>query len=104
MKQMVWHAYHAGSLCQYVDLEARRTQIEKIKSEHELPTRRRLMKPVVGQLPEEFVIACEVMNAARETWAAREAAYTKHKAEIEQLHAAECPDCPWNGETIFSSE
>jgi len=24
-----------------------------------------------------------------------------HQSEIEALHAQECPDCPWNGKTIF---
>ena len=126
-KQMVWHAYHAGSLCQYVDLEVRQTQIEKIKPEYELPTRRRLIKPVAGKLPEKFVTACmeeaarEVAQeaaeeAARKAWEAaeaaaweareareaREASYNKYLPEIRRLHAIECPDCPWDGETIFS--
>lgn len=25
----------------------------------------------------------------------------KHKIKIETLHAKECPDCPWDGQTIF---
>jgi DNA-binding transcriptional regulator PaaX len=169
--QMVWHAYHAGSLCQLVDLEDRREKIERIKSKHELPTRRRLMKPVVGQLPEEFVAACwaydearracdeawrayaearqtrakacraydeacwaydEVRRAydeVRQTWAkvcraydevrraydeacwaygearrAYDEAYHKHLPEIERLHTEQCPDCPWDGETIFPED
>ena len=28
-------------------------------------------------------------------------ALTKNKSEIEKLHKAECPNCPWNGHTIF---
>lgn len=24
-----------------------------------------------------------------------------YKPEIERLHALECPNCPWNGETLF---
>lgn len=27
-----------------------------------------------------------------------------HRAEIEALHAAECPNCPWDGKTIFSRQ
>lgn len=133
-KQMVWHAYHAGSLCQYVDIEARRAQIEKIKPERELPTRRRLMKPVVGELPKEFVDACVAYDTAQDAWeaawdtaqdawkaawgtvqdawvaawdtvqdawVARKVSYVKHLPTIEALHAIECPDCPWDGETIF---
>lgn len=125
-KQFCWHAYHAGSLCQLVDIKARQEDIEHIKPEHELPTRRRLMKPVVGELPVGFVKACEKEEAAREAWEAAwetawkarearealeavweaawkawKAAYKTHKAEIERLHAKECPDCPWDGKSIF---
>ena len=35
---------------------------------------------------------------------ARQAYYqalTNNKSEIEKLHKAECPNCPWNGHTIF---
>lgn len=27
-----------------------------------------------------------------------------HRDEVNALHAAECPDCPWDGETIFPEE
>ena len=27
-----------------------------------------------------------------------------HRTEIEALHAQECPNCPWNGQTIFPGE
>ena len=48
-------------------------------------------------------------NAAWETayaaWAkanaARETAYREYLPEIEALHKIECPDCPWDGKTIF---
>ena len=26
---------------------------------------------------------------------------SEHRSEIEALHKAECPDCPWDGHTIF---
>jgi len=28
----------------------------------------------------------------------------KYKPQVEALHAKECPDCPWNGKTIFPEE
>lgn len=28
-------------------------------------------------------------------------AYIELEGELEVLHRSECPDCPWNGETIF---
>lgn len=130
MLEMVWHAYHAGSLCQLVDFEARAIEIEEIKPEHELPTRRRLMKRVKGQLPASFIKAsktmavawevwevwqaqetresCEATEEARAAWEAWEVAwhetgeaYAAHKIEIEQLHVKECPNCSWNGDSIF---
>jgi hypothetical protein len=129
-KQMIWHAFHAGSLCQYEDYDKRLVFIERNKPPHELSIRVQLMKRVVGKLPPDFVKACEVAReawkVARETreareiawkaleareaqeaaWKAlkaREAAYKKHKLEIERLHVIECPDCPWDGATIFSN-
>jgi hypothetical protein len=35
-------------------------------------------------------------------WAEWEDAYRDNLAAIEALHKIECPDCPWNGETIFT--
>lgn len=86
-KQFCWHAYHTDSLCQYVDLEARRAQIEQIKPKHELPIRRRLMRPVVGQLPPEFVAACEAAEAAARK--AREAAWEACEAREAVWEACE---------------
>ena len=41
-------------------------------------------------------------NALREKGnALREKAYTDHLPEIEALHELECPNCPWDGLSIF---
>ena len=41
-------------------------------------------------------------KAARATYdAAVEAARATYDAVVEPAHRAECPDCPWNGRTIF---
>ena len=84
--------------------------------------RLRLLKPVEGELPEAVVKARDAYDKA---WDARDKAgaayvkamdaYTKamdaydkalsdHADEINALHAAECPDCPWNGHTIFPKD
>jgi hypothetical protein len=34
-------------------------------------------------------------------WTECDKAIKNHLDEINKLHAEECPDCPWNGETIF---
>ena len=54
--------------------------------------------------------AREAYNKAREAcdkaWEAYnkawEAYITKYEAELEMLHDEFCPDCPWDGETIFT--
>jgi len=37
----------------------------------------------------------------RENHAKWEETYAKYLPQIEALHKEECPDCPWNGATIF---
>ena len=34
-------------------------------------------------------------------YAALKAAWTTYNAAVKAAHQAECPDCPWNGRTIF---
>ena len=40
--------------------------------------------------------------ACEQAWAACEQTLSDHAGEIEVLHRQECPDCPWDGHTIFS--
>ncbi len=37
-------------------------------------------------------------------WAAYTKAWAAALPALEKLHAKECPDCPWDGETIFGGE
>jgi hypothetical protein len=54
---------------------------------------------------EEAWLACEeARRAYHEVWLAYDDARGAHKTEIEALHAQECPDCPWDGKTIFPKE
>ena len=52
-----------------------------------------------------YAKACATYAKACATYNKAEAAYVEtldaHKDEIEALHAQECPNCPWNGKTIF---
>lgn len=50
--------------------------------------------------------ACRVIDEARldlgmAASSARHVVFRSHRAEIASLHALECPNCPWNGKTIF---
>jgi hypothetical protein len=47
----------------------------------------------------EYHAASAKYQAARAKY---QAAYRDHLPVIEALHKIECPDCPWNGETIFT--
>ncbi len=37
-------------------------------------------------------------------WAACVKAGENHREELEALHAKECPNCPWDGKTIFPED
>jgi len=40
----------------------------------------------------------------KKMWSARCKVIEIYRAEIEALHKKECPNCPWNGKTIFPRE
>lgn len=99
-------------------IENRIEYIKREKPEHERPTRLRLLKEIpLDRIPPELVAAWEKYVAAgkkydaaavREQWvAAREkydAAVEKYAPQMEALHRELCPDCPWDGHTIFPKE
>ena len=112
-----WHVHHDVLLewSSYI-----RKRIEYIKDEKpvdQVEIRLRLMKPVQGELPAAVVEigkACEdawrfywktcdeaVWRAYDEAWQAYKEALKANAAVLNELHRKECPDCPWDGETIF---
>lgn len=127
MTEFYWHIHHEVLIEPATEpIENRIDYIKKNKPAHEIETRLRLLKPVRGKLPKEVIKAwkayckawkayCKARDAYCKAWKAynkaRDAynkawdAYYKalqnHKSEIEVLHKAECPNCPWNGKTIF---
>ncbi len=119
-----WHVHHDRLLEHCYDYGERLRYILKHKPENERELRLRLFQPVRGELPARVMGArsaldeacCALDEAAR---ACVEASRTQDRIwseamcnydqvlcdcddEICVLHAAECPDCPWNGVTIFS--
>src|SRR4030067_1149915 len=80
------------------DIQERIDYIKAHKPPHEVETRLRLLKPVQGALPQKLVKAKAAYDKAK---AAYNKAYDECLPQIEALHALECPDCPWNGTTIF---
>ena len=114
--EFYWHIHHDVLLEPLTEPITNRIKfIKENKPKSEIPLRLKLLKPVKGKLPEELVKvreACdkawEAYDKAREAYdkarKAYEKALLKYKKEINKLHEIECPDCPWNGETIFSEE
>ncbi|KKN81088.1 hypothetical protein LCGC14_0323070 [marine sediment metagenome] len=118
--RFAWHCHHDMLLEILVEPhETRVAHITGWKRVSEIATRLRLFELVQGKLPDEVIAAGKNYIAARENWVvmqkrgkaaleryvvAREKCATAiagHADEINALHAAECPDCPWNGVTIF---
>ena len=112
MPGMAWHVHHEQLLEPLTEpIENRIAYIKTHKPKGEQKLRLRLLKPVVGKLPPAVAKAWAAYDKA---WAAFNAgaAYDKagapydktlkeHLPEIEALHREECPDCPWDGKTIF---
>ena len=129
MVEFAWHLHHDTLVEPLIDtLEGRVCYIKALKPPEEQELRLRLLKLVKGELPSEVVEAgiawweawkvfhqavgdyealtptyYEVLrpayNGAIETYNAVLAA---HAPEVEALHRQECPNCPWNGKTIFT--
>jgi len=116
MPGFAWHVHH-NMLVEplLVPLKERMAYIKECKPAQEQELRLRLLKPVKGTLPPELIEAGQAYNEARRAYDEAWQAYIEaglackemiqvHKEEIERLHAEECPDCPWDGKTIFSQE
>ena len=128
-----WHVHHEMLLEWCYGYDERKQYIQTNKPDHEIDTRLRLFKTVMGSLPEEvvtaeeayvkaeeahnkaweaYITAGEVYDKAWKAYITAEEAYVKagealvkalqnNWAKIEELHRKECPNCPWDGHTIF---
>lgn len=128
-KGFFWHIHHDKLMEWSDDINERIAYIKKEKPGKEQALRLKLMKPVKGKIPSRFIKAWESYDKARKAYdkakevrdkawealiKAREAcdkaweAYNKaveaSKEQIEALHRKECPNCPWNGKTIFTEK
>ena len=121
MIQLAWHVHH-DVLVEPLSapLEERIAYIKEHKPQEEQELRLRLLKPVVGMLPDAVLKAVDAYTKARDAYTTAGDAYTTagdayakawdaydkvisgDQEAIESLHAQECPDCPWDGQTIFS--
>jgi len=95
-------------------LKNRIKYIKEDKPKDEIELRLKLIKPVKGKLPSEFIEASQAWakadqargkaylarGKARQAWAK---ALEDNTPAIEKLHKKEC-GCGWNGKTIFTKE
>ena len=106
-----WHVHH-NVLCETLTepAEERRRYIRSQKPVGEVPVRLRLFRLIVGQLPEPIARVREARLrlgtyrdrvALEMAWRDEILAMTHYRKEMKALHAKECPNCPWDGKTIF---
>lgn len=91
------------------DYQERLEYIQTEKPEEERELRKALFQLIpIGLLPAAFVKAADAFRAAFASQISVDkarVAYTKarHALHLKALHRQIChPNCPWNGETIFS--
>lgn len=97
-----WHIHHE-QLAEFATepIENRIQYIKGEKPEREIETRLRLLKPMSAKAKKLL----EVRNAARvEADKVRNAVWLQADNPLEAIHRIECPDCPWDGRTIFPTE
>ena len=115
MKGLAFHCHH-DTLVEYVhDYDEMVGYIKNNKPENERELRLRLFKMIPDELVPgkrdwaKVVKAWDAYDKAWDAyikaWNARVKAWNayiaKHQKELEELHMKLCPDCPWDGKTIF---
>lgn len=100
-----WHVHHEILAEPSDNIEERIEYIKNNKSSEEIEIRLRLLKEVKGQLPRAYAEAWKAYDDAGKARDDACKAYAEagkaYACEIEALHKIECPDCPWDGKTIF---
>ena len=94
--RLAWHVHH-DMLCERLTepFNARVRYIRVFKPIYELDLRLRLFKLVTGPLPKGL----NIYAFEREPYEKR--ALQDLYPQMQALHVTECPNCPWDGHTIF---
>ena len=104
-KRTVWWHVHHGVLCEPLteSVENRIAYIKASKPKDEIEIRLKLLKPASKEASKARAVHEKAVSKAwaYEAWAVYDKATSEAWAELERLHRTECPDCPWNGKTIF---
>ena len=128
--QLYWHIHHGVLMEPATEpIENRITYIKEEKPEDERALRLTLLEPVKGKLPQPVPIAvatynkawttyrkaadvytkgCETYSGAHDVYLkaqkARDKVFDDNMPAILALHEQECPNCPWDGFTIFPEQ
>jgi hypothetical protein len=102
-EEYYWHVHHAKPFEKSTEpIETRINYIKINKPKDEIETRLRLMHPVKNV--RAVLKALEEYNAVKsKAWKEYNAVKSKARkeSELKKLHDKECPNCPWDGNTIF---
>ena len=94
-----WHLHH-DLICEWChSYEDRAYDIIYYKPWWQIRRRLKLFQPVkqVSKLPETFRLRMEDEGLRRRPYRC----VRGYELKLAALHDKECPDCPWNGKTIF---
>jgi len=97
---VAFHCHH-DTLVDYIyGYDERVAYIKEYKPKEEQELRLRLFQMIPNdRLPKRLIKALKAHNKAWDTFnKARDAC----QPELEKLHEELCPNCPWDGNTIFS--
>ena len=103
---LAFHCHH-DVLFEYVyDYDERVRFIKENKPKSEQKLRLKLFKLIPDELiPGRDSPEYRAYDKAREAHGkAWEACDKKYRKELEELHTKLCPNCPWDGKTIFSEK
>ena len=110
---LAFHVHHDVLMEYCTDYEERVNYIKEHKPQSEQEIRLRLFQLIPSaRLPPPLVKAGKAYYKAREAcvkagetyvkaWEAYDKAWEAYEPQIVELHKELCPDCPWDGETIF---
>ena len=106
--KLYWHIHHDTLFERTTEpISNRIAYIKKNKPSFEVPTRLRLLKPIknvraLKRIDEAIAPAWkayyEAIASARKAY---DEAIAPARKALEALHKQECPNCPWDGHTIF---
>ena len=94
-----WHIHH-DTLAEFATepIENRIAYIKAEKPTHERETRLRLLKPMSA---EATALLAEYEKVQQAAWAEYEKVRQAAWEPLGAIHKIECPNCPWDGKTIF---